>query len=132
MEISTAQTRDGMLNLDTHILLDFARGNFSSKEERVLEQFFPHFMISDIVLWEIAKLKAKGRIEIDLNDPCFKEILSLLTILPISTEIANQSVFLDIQSDPADEIILATSIIHKIPLMTRDERILKSKKVEFV
>jgi len=32
---------------------------------------------------------------------------------------------LDIQSDPADEIIGATSIVEQIPLLTRDKKLLK-------
>ena len=36
---------------------------------------------------------------------------------------------LDFRSDPADEIVAATSIVHDIPLLTRDARILGSKIV---
>jgi PIN domain nuclease of toxin-antitoxin system len=36
---------------------------------------------------------------------------------------------LDIQSDPADEIIAATSVVEEIPLLTRDKKLLKSKMV---
>lgn len=36
---------------------------------------------------------------------------------------------LDIQSDPADEIIGATSVVEQIPLLTRDKKLLKSKIV---
>jgi PIN domain nuclease of toxin-antitoxin system len=32
-------------------------------------------------------------------------------------------------SDPADEIIAATSLIHKVPLLTRDRTILRSKAI---
>jgi PIN domain nuclease of toxin-antitoxin system len=38
---------------------------------------------------------------------------------------------LDFQSDPADEIIASTSIVHRVPLVTRDERIIRSKLVPF-
>jgi len=37
---------------------------------------------------------------------------------------------LDFESDPADEIIAATSLTHDIPLLTRDSRIRKSKLVK--
>jgi PIN domain nuclease of toxin-antitoxin system len=36
---------------------------------------------------------------------------------------------LDIQGDPADELIAATSAIHNVPLVTRDRALLKSKVV---
>src|SRR2546430_9647360 len=35
----------------------------------------------------------------------------------------------DFRSDPADEIIAATSIVEEMPLLTRDTRLLKSKMV---
>jgi PIN domain nuclease of toxin-antitoxin system len=38
---------------------------------------------------------------------------------------------LDFRSDPADEIIAATSIVHRAPLLTRDSVIRKSKRVPF-
>jgi PIN domain nuclease of toxin-antitoxin system len=39
---------------------------------------------------------------------------------------------LDFQSDPADEIIAATSLTHDIPLLTRDSRIRKSNAVKLI
>jgi PIN domain nuclease of toxin-antitoxin system len=39
---------------------------------------------------------------------------------------------LDFRSDPADEIIAATSLAHNVPLVTRDARVRASKLVRFV
>jgi PIN domain nuclease of toxin-antitoxin system len=36
---------------------------------------------------------------------------------------------LDFHSDPADEIIAATSLVHRVPLVTRDRRIRSSDVV---
>jgi PIN domain nuclease of toxin-antitoxin system len=36
---------------------------------------------------------------------------------------------LDFDSDPADEIIAATSVVHRVPLLTRDRRMRRSKLV---
>ena len=36
---------------------------------------------------------------------------------------------LDFKGDPADEIIAATSLVYRVPLLTRDKRILASKVV---
>jgi len=36
---------------------------------------------------------------------------------------------LDFDSDPADEIIAATSVVHRVPLVTRDRTIRRSKLV---
>jgi len=38
---------------------------------------------------------------------------------------------LDFDSDPADEIIAATSIVHHVKLVTRDRVLRKSKLVSF-
>ena len=52
-----------------------------------------------------------------------------MRIWPLDLEICRQATQLDFRSDPADEIIAATSIVHRIPLLTRDRKILKSKIV---
>jgi PIN domain nuclease of toxin-antitoxin system len=88
--------------------------------------------ISDIVLWELAKLIDLGRLELDLNSPEFQTCLRSLTVIPISLEIARQSCDLDFSSDPADEIIAATSVVEKIPLLTRNRRIRRSRTVPLV
>jgi PIN domain nuclease of toxin-antitoxin system len=49
----------------------------------------------------------------------------------IDFEVALQSTQLDFYSDPADELIAATSIVHGVPLLTRDTKILRSKLVPF-
>jgi PIN domain nuclease of toxin-antitoxin system len=36
---------------------------------------------------------------------------------------------LDFRSDPADELIAATSLTHNVPLVTRDARIRSSKLI---
>ena len=114
-----------MLNLDTHILIDALLGELSKKELKALAA--NKWCISSIVLWEIAKLRELNRIEIDLLSLDFSRALSQITILHLTSTICEKSTELDIKSDPADELIAASSIIHNIPLMTRDKKILKSK-----
>ena len=70
-----------------------------------------------------------GRLEMDPDDVGFRTFLRHDTVLPITIEIARASTELDFQSDPADEIIAATAITERGPLLTRDRRILKSKLV---
>ncbi len=50
-------------------------------------------------------------------------------VVPITLEIAVATGRLDFRSDPADEIIAATSLVEGFPLLTRDSRILESKTV---
>ena len=76
-------------------------------------------------------LAKRKRIGFDLETPHARDFLRKCVVLPITGEIAMQSTQLDFRSDPADEIIAATSIVHKIPLLTRDKIIRKSKLVAF-
>lgn len=118
-----------MLNLDTHILIYLLDGNLNAREHQLIAQ--TPLAISDIVLWELAKLVQLGRITLDLNSPAFQTCLNQLTVIPISLEIARASTQLDFRSDPADELIAATSIVRGIPLLTRDHKILGSQLVPF-
>jgi PIN domain nuclease of toxin-antitoxin system len=116
-----------MLNLDTHILVYLLSGELSKKETELIQE--NELAISDIVLWELSKLVQLGRLEMDLHSRDFNSLLLSLTVFPISLEIASASTKLDFRGDPADEIIAATSLIENLPLVTRDQRIRKSKKV---
>lgn len=118
-----------MLNLDTHILVAVVNDELTPKEAALITK--ESLVISDIVLWELAKLFQLGRLELDIESSEFRRSLSYFTLMPISVRIARQSAALDFRSDPADEIIAATSIVEKIPLLTRDRKILRSKLVPF-
>ena len=107
-----------MLNLDTHILV-FAFGDELRPGERALLER-QRWSISAIVLWEIAKLTQLGRLGPDLDDRKFAGFLSRLHVWPIDLDVARTSTRLDFRGDPADEIIAATSVVHDVPLVTRD------------
>ena len=116
-----------MLNLDTHILIFALRGELRGRERELLTQ--NRWSLSAIVLWEVAKLAQLGRVEIDLDDREVARTLSLLHVWPIDLAVARASTRLDFKGDPADELIAATSVVHKIPLITRDHVIRKSTVV---
>jgi PIN domain nuclease of toxin-antitoxin system len=116
-----------MLNLDTHILIDALQGSLLKREEKLLTA--APWSISAIVLWELSKLVQLGRVDLDLDSVEFTRALSRVHIWPIDLATSIQSTRLDFKSDPADELIAATSIVHRVPLLTRDKRILKSKLV---
>jgi PIN domain nuclease of toxin-antitoxin system len=118
-----------MLNLDTHILILLLAGELSPAEYRCLVN--QKLAISDIVLWELSKLIEMRRLVLDLDSPVFRSFLRTLTVIPITPKIARQSTQVDFSSDPADEIIAATSLVENIPLLTRDQRIRKSRLVPF-
>ena len=85
--------------------------------------------ISGIVLWEIAKLAELNRIEIDLDHPELARTLARIQTWPLTLDVCRTIKTLDFDSDPADEIIAATSIVHRLPLVTRDRKIRRSKLV---
>ena len=68
-------------------------------------------------------------VRVDLRDPAVKAALGQLHVWPITLEIANAIGKLDFTSDPADELIAATSLHHNVPLVTRDGDIRRSKIV---
>ncbi len=116
-----------MLNLDTHILIFALNDELKSSERRLLTN--SRWSISSIVLWELAKLVQLGRVEMDFDDREVIRILSLMHVWPIDLAIARASTRLDFNSDPADEVIAATSLVHNIPLLTRDHIMRRSKIV---
>ena len=116
-----------MLNLDTHVLLHAVAGRLRPREAKLLRG--APWSISAIVLWEIAKLAQLRRIQVDLDDVTVVRVLAAVHVWPLTAEIAKASTRLDVASDPADELIAATSLVHNVPLLTRDKRLLVSKLV---
>ena len=118
-----------MLNLDTHMLLFALQNQVSTSEKDALSRH--RWGISSIVLWEITKLHQRKRINMGLDSPVLMQALAELEIWPISREICLNMLKLDFSSDLADELIAATSLTYKVPLLTRDNRIRTSKLVHF-
>ena len=116
-----------MLNLDTHILIFAVSGELRPAERTLLSR--SRWSISSIVLWELAKLAQLGRVDVNLDDREVVRVLSRIHVWPMDLDVARASTRLDFQSDPADEIIAATSVVHNIPLLTRDHVVRNSKIV---
>lgn len=119
-----------MLNLDTHMLV-FAVGGALRPVERTL-LVRARWSISAVVLWELAKLVQLGRVNMDLDDRDVARVLNQVHVWPIDLEIAKTSVTsvrLDFRAEPADEISAATSVVHNVPLLTRDRVIQQSRIV---
>jgi PIN domain nuclease of toxin-antitoxin system len=56
-------------------------------------------------------------------------VLGRVHVWPLTREIAKASTALDVKGDPADELIAATSLVHKVPHVTRDRRLRRSSPV---
>jgi PIN domain nuclease of toxin-antitoxin system len=116
-----------MLNLDTHILIHALEGSLTPAERRLLAS--EAWGISAIVLWEIAKLKQLGRIDLDISDAEFSRVFAKIQIWPLDLAVCRASTELEFASDAADELIAATSIVHRVRLVTRDKKLRASKLV---
>ncbi len=108
-----------MINLDTQMLIFALNGELRPGERNLLAR--SRWSVSSIVLWELAKLVQLGRVELDLDDREVLRGLSRIHVWPIDLAVALASTRLDFRGDPADEIIAATSVVHDVPLLTRDE-----------
>ncbi len=122
-----------MILLDTHVLF-WSRNDQRRIPRNVMEivRDSPTLCIAAISLWEMAMLVRKRRI--DLGIPIENWIGETLgnqrfRLLPLSPEIAVQSCRLEMHGDPADRLIVASSLIHQIPLITADRLI---QKLDFV
>ena len=91
--------------------------------------------LSDISLWETATLLEKGRISFSLP---FEEWLGAaahprtVRIAPISAAIAVEVASLpkSFHRDPADRLIVATCRVLKLPLLSKDRLIMRTRLVE--
>ena len=116
-----------MLNLDTHMLIHALRGDLRARERELLAE--SPWGVAAIVLWELAKLAQLQRLVVDLDDPEVDAVLAGLHVWPLDLAVAKASTRLDFRGDPADELIAATSVVHGVPLLTRDKQIRRSKLV---
>ncbi len=128
--------------IDTHVLLWLVNGNTKLRESDRdiidgVQKSGGKILISIISIWEIALLTSKNRIE--LGEPIEKWMQNVLLvsefrIVNIDVRIACKSSYLDgdFHGDPADRIIVATSIILNIPLLTYDSKMLNYTAAGFV
>ena len=88
--------------------------------------------IADITLWEIARAVTKNKVTLSVPlEAALDEVASLYRVLPITPRIAGTAMTFarEFPGDPADRIIAATAIAHKIPLISSDKRIRASGEV---
>ena len=116
-----------MLNLDTHMVLYAMTGDLRPRERELLSS--DSWAVAAIVPWELAKLVQLKRITLDFDESGVVDMLSQIHVLPLDLAIARASTRLDFRGDPADELIAATSVVHRIPLVTRDRRMRRSNVV---
>ena len=127
-----------MIVLDTHAWVWWAAGTqrLPAPARHAIDSA-DRLGVCAISLWEVAMLVAKRRLEFD-RDPLvwLKQALALprIELLPLSPEGAIEATRLPavFQGDPADRIIVATTIRHRARLVTRDARIRRFEDVTTV
>jgi len=130
-----------MITVDTHVIIWDALEPKSLSKRAITELHNANkndgIIFCEISLWEIAMLISKQRLKIDVT---FLEFIDLVSVSNkyifqgITPEIAALSVELpkEINPNPADKIICATSIATKAPLLTADRNLLKSELAETI
>ena len=84
--------------------------------------------IAAISCWEVAMLVSKGRIGFSMDVQIWIDLAlqrPKVKLLPLTPEIAVLSTRLPgkFHGDPADRLIAASSLVHKAPLVSKDEKI---------
>jgi len=128
------------LLLDTHILIRwlFESKKLSRPQLRALESAVGRgepLGVSAISLLEIALLtnREKSALRVSLAE-FLHDIESNpdLLILPLTSEVALDLASLSVLRDPSDRAIAATARVHRLRLVTSDQRIIASKLVQVV
>ena len=90
--------------------------------------------LCDISLWEVATLVERERLHLDVSLSEWLEAAAhprSVRVLPLSPKIAAEVARLpdSFHRDPADRIIVAASRAHRLPVLTHDDRIRRSRLV---
>jgi len=112
-------------------------GKLSAKAKKAIKDFEGELIISDISIWEISMMIKKGRMEIDGSSSEFTKLLIQARnyhVQEITQEIAELSVNFgdEINKDPADRLIAATSILHNAPIVTADNNLRDASILETI
>lgn len=127
-------SREGALLLDTHVWIWFvegARGELSSACARAIEEARTGAgaFVSALSVREVAVLVARRRLDLAMDAAVWvRRALDPLRLqpLPLSVEAAELSARLPgrFHRDPADQMLVASALVHGLTLVTRDQGIL--------
>lgn len=127
-----------MIVLDTHMWYWWVgqTGRLTTRYREIIESHLDDGLgVNVSSCWEVAKKHRLGKLELDrpLEDwmPLALESPGII-LLPLSIEVVFESTSLpgDFRSDPADELIVATSRVHDAPLLTADSKIVEYEYVQ--
>ncbi|MHC1763537.1 MAG: type II toxin-antitoxin system VapC family toxin [Verrucomicrobiia bacterium] len=121
--------------LDTHVWIRAALGEpLPDPVQDRLRECARQLALADISLWEAAKLVELGRLRLctPLSEFFRLALTPQLILLPITVAIADRVTSLEaagFHKDPADQLIVATALVHGLRLITADRRIHQWKGV---
>ena len=128
-----------MIVLDTCAIIWDALDNskLSPKAKNAIELNARELIISDISIWEISMLIKKKRLVVDDSASGFVHLVLQsrnYQVQEITPEIAELSVNFgsEINNDPADRLIAATSVLGNAPVVTADENLRGATMLETI
>jgi len=126
--------RDAVILLDTHVLVRYLMGDkkLGKRAVATIDKALPldEVFVSAISFWEVAMLVEKGRLELDTTVSAFRMLALRHGIQeePVDGEVALSAAELpDSHADPADRMLVATTILRGLTLVTADEVLLDWK-----
>jgi len=128
-----------MIVLDTCAIVWDAldESQLTPKAKNAIECHESELVICDISIWEIAMLIKRKRLVVDFPASGFISLLLQsrnFDIQDITPEIAELSVNFgsQINNDPADRLIAATSVLRNAPIITADQNLRDATVVETI
>ena len=128
-----------MILLDTCAIIWDAidSSKLTSRSKKLIKQNESQLLICDISIWEISMLIKKKRLVVDNSAAAFINLLLQsrnYIVQEITPEIADLSVNFgsEMNNDPADRLIAATSVLANAPIVTADENLRGSSLVETI
>jgi len=125
--------------LDTNVVIRWLSEprKLSRKQARVLadaEKSGEAVAVSAITLFELVGVIESGRVKARVQD-IFEELgaSSMFQILPLTVEIATEMALMGrALRDPADRAMVATARVHRLKMLTSDQRIIDSRLVAVI
>jgi PIN domain nuclease of toxin-antitoxin system len=128
------------LLLDTHIVVRWLTDTrkLSREQTRLLDATVRRtepVALSVISLLEVAVLASQGKLRLKMTVVEFFDHVQaggVFQILPLTFDVAAEAAGLTGLRDPADRAIVATARVHRLRLVTSDQRIIESKLIPVV